>query len=103
MQIFDGVNFVHQELPVRKKKRSPKQKRGPLAGALAECGCVGDPLPFYQPHEYYAIVNYTTSWDGVYYGETGNGIAAIIAEELRWTVPYPPGIRPEVLPPGAKR
>lgn len=101
--IFNGQNFVSRPLEEASKKRiSKKKKRGVLAQELAECGCVGDRLPFYSPHEYYLPLFTSAEWDGEdsHYDRNTypNGFAAVIVEELRWTVPYPPGIRPEVLP-----
>jgi hypothetical protein len=79
-----------------------KAKRGPDRQHIEDCGCVGDELPHFERHlsqiplfnvrTYQLELPYTVDMEVI-----EGGAALLSIEELRWTVPYPPGIRPEVV------
>ncbi|ELR20333.1 uncharacterized protein ACA1_185160 [Acanthamoeba castellanii str. Neff] len=112
IQVFDGNNnFITRDLPIReldKKKKlakimtAAKAKRGPDRQNIEDCGCVGDALPHFERHlslvalsdvrTYQLVPPYPTESQVI-----EGGAALLSLEELRWTVPYPPGIRPEVV------
>jgi hypothetical protein len=101
IQVFDdNDNFIRLgEAPVIdvQKKRSSKSKRGPNRKDIETCGCIGDPLPHYDSHiSYFALHElYEVDADDIDL-ELIPGAALLTFEELRWTLPYPVGIRSEV-------